>query len=65
MALGVAAVATVSALAAAGLGYRVGEGGGALVYEHGAASVYAGDAPANGPINSTRPQDEASGETSR
>ena len=36
-----AAAATVATLAVLALGYRVGEAGGRLVYQHGAASVYA------------------------
>lgn len=36
----VAGIATAGTLAVFGLGYRVGEAGGRLVYEHGAASTY-------------------------
>jgi len=43
-----AAVATVGTLAVLGLGYRVGQAGGRLVYEYGAASVYAAP-PARAP----------------
>lgn len=39
-ALALAAAATVGSLAVLVAGYRVGEAGGSLVYEHGAASVY-------------------------
>lgn len=42
VALSLAAVASVSSVAALGLAYRVGEAGGRLVYQHGAASVYTG-----------------------
>lgn len=38
--LPVTIVATVGTLAVMGLGYRTGEAGGALVYEHGAANAY-------------------------
>lgn len=41
-----AAVATVGTLLVLLLGYRTGEAGGRLVYQHGAASAYTGDAPA-------------------
>ncbi len=40
VALPLAALATVGTLAVTGLGYRVGEAGGRLVYEHGAAQAY-------------------------
>ncbi len=42
-ALPLAAAVTLGALVVLGLGYRTGEAGGALVYRHGAARVYAGD----------------------
>lgn len=43
--LPIAAVATLSTLLVLGLGYRTGQTGGSLVYEHGAAQVYSGTAP--------------------
>ncbi|MEZ4364083.1 MAG: hypothetical protein R3B48_28175 [Kofleriaceae bacterium] len=46
--LPLAAVATLGTLAVFGLGYRTGQAGGSLVYEHGAAQVYGG-AAAGGP----------------
>lgn len=39
-ALPLAALATIGTLAVTGLGYRVGEAGGRLVYQHGAAQAY-------------------------
>ncbi|MCA9604231.1 MAG: hypothetical protein KC619_01465 [Myxococcales bacterium] len=42
VALGLAAASVVGAVAVLGLGYRVGEAGGALVYRHDAARAYAG-----------------------
>jgi hypothetical protein len=46
--LPIAAVATLGTVAVLGLGYRTGQAGGSLVYEHGAAQAYgasgAGDA---------------------
>jgi hypothetical protein len=36
-----AAAATVGTLLVLGLGYRTGQAGGSLVYEHGAAQAYA------------------------
>jgi hypothetical protein len=39
--LPVAAAATLGTVLVLGLGYRTGQGGGALVYEHGAAGAYA------------------------
>lgn len=39
-----AAIATIGTLIVLGLGYRTGQSGGALVYEHGAASAYTGGA---------------------
>ena len=38
--LPIAAVATVGTLVVLGLGYRTGQAGGSLVYEHGAAQAY-------------------------
>ena len=38
-----AAAATLGTLLVLGLGYRTGEAGGSLVYQHGAAQVYAGN----------------------
>lgn len=43
---GLAATAAVGTLLVFGLGYRVGEAGGALVYEHGAANAFITAAPA-------------------
>jgi hypothetical protein len=40
IALALAAAATMGTIVVLGLGYRVGEAGGSLVYEHGAASAY-------------------------
>lgn len=40
-ALALTAAATIGTLVVFGLGYRVGEAGGELVYEHGAANAYA------------------------
>lgn len=45
LARSVAAVATAGTLAVLGLGYRVGDAGGRLVYEDGAASAYTGQGP--------------------
>lgn len=39
--LPIAAVATLGTLVVLGLGYRTGQAGGSLVYEHGAAQAYA------------------------
>jgi uncharacterized membrane protein len=41
----IAAAATLGTLAVFGLGYRTGQAGGSLVYEHGAAQAYAAEAP--------------------
>jgi uncharacterized membrane protein len=43
---GLATASVVAAFVVLGLGYRVGEAGGALVYEHGAASAFAGSSAA-------------------
>jgi hypothetical protein len=40
--VGLALAATLGTVLVLGLGYRTGEAGGALVYEHGAARAYAG-----------------------
>ena len=59
-----AAAAVVATLGVAGLGYRVGQAGGRLVYEQGAASAYAtgGQSPAGGasgaPAISPKPGDD-------
>ena len=45
-ALPVAAAATLATFLVLGLGYRTGRAGGGLVYQHGAAAAYTGDAPA-------------------
>jgi uncharacterized membrane protein len=42
--LPIAAAATLGTLLVLGLGYRTGQAGGALVYEHGAAQAYSGSA---------------------
>lgn len=39
---GLAAAATVASVLVLGLGYRVGQAGGRLVYQHGAAAAFAG-----------------------
>jgi hypothetical protein len=44
----VAAAATLGSLLVLWLGYRTGEAGGSLVYEHGAAQVYSDTTPAAG-----------------
>lgn len=46
----VAAVATVGTLVVAGLGYRTGQAGGSLVYEHGAARAYTTTAAGAAPL---------------
>jgi hypothetical protein len=47
--LTIAAAATLGTLLVLGLGYRTGQAGGSLVYQHGAAQAYAGGAgPAGG-----------------
>lgn len=56
VALGLAGATTLGALVVFGLGYQVGEAGGRLVYEHGAASVHA--SPANGGTAARRGEDE-------
>lgn len=43
--LSLAAAATAGTLVVLGLGYRTGQAGGRLVYEHGAAQAYVGDNP--------------------
>lgn len=53
----VAAVATVGTLAVAGLGYRTGQAGGSLVYEHGAARAYATTAAGAAPLD-VQPRDD-------
>jgi hypothetical protein len=40
--LPIAAAATLGTLLVLGLGYRTGQAGGSLVYEHGAGEVYSG-----------------------
>lgn len=55
-ALPTAAAATVGTLVVLGLGYRTGQAGGSLVYEHGAAQAYA--APGAPPIGAARPDRE-------
>ncbi|MEZ4400748.1 MAG: DUF2231 domain-containing protein [Kofleriaceae bacterium] len=59
----VAGGAVVATLVVLGLGYRVGEAGGALVYRHGAGSVFAtgggaGAGPGAGPATTTRGDDD-------
>jgi hypothetical protein len=46
--LPLAVAATVGTLVVTGLGYRTGEAGGQLVYQHGAASAYTAPAQARG-----------------
>lgn len=48
LALGAAGAAVLTALVVLALGYRVGQAGGALVYQHGAAGIAARAAPAGG-----------------
>lgn len=48
VARGTAAAATAATLVVLFLGYRVGQAGGALVYQHGAASAYSGVAAGGG-----------------
>ena len=45
---GLATVATLGTLVVLGLGFRVGEAGGALVYEHGAANAFVNAAQLSG-----------------
>ena len=52
IALPLAALATAGTLVVTGLGYRVGEAGGKLVYQHGAARAY--DTPAAAPVAAGR-----------
>lgn len=47
-ALALGSLSIVASLVVFGLGYRVGEAGGALVYEHGAASAFTSDGPETG-----------------
>ena len=49
VALALAAAGTVGTVAVLGLGYRVGDAGGGLVYQHGAASVHTSPGPVGGP----------------
>jgi uncharacterized membrane protein len=48
-----AAAATVGTLVVLGLGYRTGQAGGALVYQHGAAAAYVGTGAARAAVAST------------
>jgi uncharacterized membrane protein len=45
VARGLAALGVLGSLAVLGLGYQVGDAGGRLVYQHGAAAAFANDAP--------------------
>jgi hypothetical protein len=54
-ALPTAAAATLGTLLVLGLGYRTGQAGGRLVYQHGAAQAYAGTAGAAGAATSAAP----------
>ena len=62
--LPLAAAATLGTLVVTGLGYRTGEAGGRLVYQHGAAQAYvsapagAGGVGANAPAAVVRDEDE-------
>jgi len=49
--LALAAAATLGTLVVLGLGYRTGQAGGALVYEHGAAGAYVSEGEASRPIS--------------
>lgn len=49
VALGLATAATLGTLVVFALGHRVGEAGGDLVYEHGAANAYTDGAASSGP----------------
>ncbi|MCA9619653.1 MAG: hypothetical protein KC731_11525 [Myxococcales bacterium] len=53
-----AGVATLGTLVVLGLGYRTGQAGGSLVYEHGAAQVYVGQAGAAAPRGAQRDDDD-------
>jgi len=50
VALPLATLATAGTLAVTGLGYRVGEAGGKLVYQHGAASAYTSTSTSPAPV---------------
>jgi hypothetical protein len=56
--LPVATAATLSTLLVLGLGYRTGQAGGRLVYQHGAAQAYAGGASAAAPGAAPPAQDD-------
>lgn len=58
IALALSAVATIGTLGVLGLGYRVGEAGGSLVYEHGAASAYTTLAVPAGPATAHEDDDD-------
>ena len=53
-----AAAATVGTLVVLGLGYRTGQAGGALVYEHGAASAYTGKGAPHAALGEHEERDE-------
>jgi uncharacterized membrane protein len=57
-----ASAATAATLVVLLLGYRVGEAGGSLVYEHGAASAFAAPASAVGETPAALPRGAAPGE---
>ena len=58
--LPVAALATVGTIVVLGFGYRTGQGGGSLVYEHGAAQAYTTAAAATSSVteNARRERDD-------
>ncbi len=54
-----AAIATLGTVVVLGLGYRTGQAGGSLVYQHGAAQAYAnGSVPATEPAVRTSTEDD-------
>jgi uncharacterized membrane protein len=53
-----AAVATLATFLVLGLGYRTGQAGGSLVYEHGAAQAHAGSAGASTKASAEQHDDE-------
>jgi hypothetical protein len=61
LARGLAVGATIGTLVVLGLGYRVGEAGGSLVYEHGAASAYTSPGPNGGAPRSPGDDDHDEG----
>ncbi len=53
-----AAVATLGTVAVLGLGYRTGQAGGSLVYEHGAAQAYTHPVAAGAGVSAARHDDD-------